>query len=179
MKKFLKITGITLLLLVVVYLILCLTAPPLKVERSIVINASDSLIFSKYGNFKNWDSWSPWSKKDPGIPANSVYTGTPFTVGHQVEWKSKKEGSGRQVIEEIKPYSVIKTALYFQPNDNNPGHSEFTITPEGSGNKVTWKMQGEMPFMFKGMTVIFGMNKSLGKYFEDGLKSIKDECEKK
>ncbi len=178
MKKFLKITGISLLVIVLIYLILCIAAPPMEVERSIVINAKDSVIFSKFGDFKQWDSWSPWTQNDPQIPANSVYTGTPYTKGHQVEWKSKKEGSGRQVIEEIKPYTYIKTALYFQPNDSDPGYSEFKLEPDGAGTKVTWNMKGKMPFLFKGIGVIMGMNKMLGGYFDRGLANLKKDCEK-
>lgn len=177
MKKFLKVTGISLLIIVVVYVILCAVAPPFQIERSIVINAKDSVIFSKFGDFKAWDSWSPWTEKDPNISKTSVYTGTPYTKGHQVEWKSESQGSGRQVIEEITPYSYIKTALYFQPN-NEPGYSEFKLTPEGDATKVTWTIQGKMPFMLKGMMMVMGMNKKLGKIFERGLERMKAECEK-
>jgi hypothetical protein len=178
MKKFLKITGISLLSIVVIYIILCAVAPPFAVEKSIVINAKDSVIFSKFGDFKQWDSWSPWSQKDPGIKTNSVYSGTPYTKGHQVQWVSKSEGSGRQVIEEIKPYSYIKTALYFQPNEDQPGYSEFKLTSEGTSTKVTWSMKGKMPFLMKGMFMVMGVNKMLGKIFEDGLNNLKKDCEK-
>ncbi len=178
MKKFLKITGLTILILVVVYVILCLAAPPMQVERSIVINAKDSVIWSKFGDFKQWDSWSPWTKKDPDITKNSTYTGTPYTKGHQVAWKSKSQGDGRQVIEDIKPYSYIKTALYFQPGDSNPGISEFKLAPEGNGTKVTWNMKGKMPFMFRGMGLVMGMNKMLAGMFDDGLSNLKTQCEK-
>ena len=178
MKKFLKITGITVLVLLLVYVILCAAAPPFAIEKSIVINAKDSLIFSKFGDFKQWESWSPWNERDPGIPASSKYSGTPYTKGHQVEWKSKKEGSGKQVIEEVKPYSYIKTALYFQPN-NKPGYSEFKLAPEGTGTKVTWNMKGSMPFYIRGLMMVMGVNKMLGKIFDKGLSNLKSECEKK
>lgn len=177
MKKFLKITGISLLVLVVIYLILCAVAPPFQIERSTVINAKDSIIFSKFGDFKAWDSWSPWTEKDPGITTSSIYTGTPYTKGHQVEWKSKSQGDGRQVIEEVTPYSYIKTALYFQPN-NEPGYSEFKLTPEGSGTKVIWNIKGKMPFMMRGMMMLMGMNKMLSKTFDRGLERLKADCEK-
>lgn len=178
MKKFLKISGITLLVLIVGYFVLCLIAPPLATEKSIVINAKDSVIFSKIGDFKQWDSWSPFTAKDPAIATNSVYTGTPYTKGHQCEWKSESQGSGRQVIEEIKPYSYIKTALYFRKEDKTPGYSEFKIAPAGAGCKVTWNMKGSVPFLFRGMGLLMGMNKMLGKMFDDGLKKLKSDCEK-
>lgn len=178
MKKFLKITGISLLVIIVIYVILCAVAPPFAIERSTVINAKDSVIFAKFGDFKAWDSWSPWTEKDPDIPKNSSYSGTPYTKGHQVEWKSESQGSGRQVIEDIKPYSYIKTALYFQPNDDEPGYSEFKLTPEGNGTKVTWSMKGKMPFMMRGMMMLMGVNKILTKTFDRGLERIKAECEK-
>jgi hypothetical protein len=178
MKKFLRITGISLLVIVIVYLVLCAIAPPMSIEKSIVINAKDSLIFSKFGDFKQWDSWSPWSESDPAIPANSKYTGTPYTKGHQVEWVSKKEGSGRQVIEEITPYTYIKTALYFPAENTTPGYSEFKLADEGTGTKVTWNMKGNMPFMMRGMFMVMGVNKMLGKTFDKGLQNLKRECEK-
>jgi hypothetical protein len=177
MKKFLRITGITLLVIAVVYLILCAVAPPFAIEKSIVINAKDSVIFSKFGDFKQWDTWSPWSEKDPSIKTNSKYTGVPYTKGHQVEWVSKSEGSGKQVIEEITPYTYIKTALYFQ-DPEKPGYSEFKLAPEGTGTKVTWNMKGSVPFMMRGMMMVIGVNKMLGKIFDKGLNNLKRECEK-
>lgn len=178
MKKFLKVTGIILFVVVVTYLILCASAPQMAIEKSIVINAKDSVIFSKFGDFKQWDSWSPWTEKDPGIPANSKYSGTPYTKGHQVEWVSKSQGSGRQVVEEITPFSYIKTALYFQPNDSDPGYSEFKLSSEGSGTKVTWSMKGNVPFMMRGMFMVMGVNKMLGATFDKGLQNLKRDCEK-
>jgi len=178
MKKFLRITGISLLVILIVYLVLCAVAPPMAVEKSIVINAKDSVIFSKFADFKAWDSWSPWTEKDPQIPTNSKYTGEPFTKGHQAEWISESQGSGRQVIEEVTPYSYVKTALYFKPNDDKPGYSEFKLTPEGTGTKVTWSMKGSMPFVFRGLMMVIGMNKILSETFDRGLNNLKRECEK-
>ena len=178
MKKFLRITGISLLIIVVVYLVLCLAAPSFYIEKTMVINAKDSVIFSKFGDFKQWSAWSPWSETDPTITTSSVYTGTPYTKGHQTEWKSKKHGNGRQVIEEITPYSYIKTALYFQGDKDHPGYSEFKLAPDGTGTKVTWNMKGSVPFLMKGMFMVMGVNKTLGGIFDRGLNNLKKECEK-
>lgn len=178
MKKFLRITGISLLVIAIIYLVLCAVAPPMSAEKSIVINAKDSVIFTKFGDLKAWDSWSPWTEKDPQIPANSKYSGTPCTVGHEAQWKSKTQGNGRQVIVEITPYSYIKTALYFPEDTKTPGYSEFKLTSEGSGTKVTWSMKGSMPFMLRGIMLVIGMNKILGETFDRGLNNLKRECEK-
>jgi hypothetical protein len=178
MKKFLRITGISLLVIVIVYLVLCAVAPPMAVEKTIVINAKDSVIYSKFADFNQWTKWSPWEEQDPEITKNMTITGTPFTKGHESKWKDKNNTSGRQVIEELTPYSYMKTALYFPAESKTPGYGEFKLTPEGNGTKVTWSMKGSMPFLMRGMSMLMGMNKMLGKTFDKGLNNLKTECEK-
>jgi hypothetical protein len=178
MKKFLRITGISLLVLLIVYLVLCAVAPPMAVEKSVVINAKDSVIFSKIGDFKQWHSWSPWEEADAEITKNMTISGAPYTKGHDSNWKDKNGNTGRQIIEELTPYSYMKTALYFPAESKTPGYGEFNLSPDGNNTKVVWSMKGSMPFMMRGMGLLMGMNKMLGKTFDKGLNNLKRECEK-
>ena len=63
--KTLKKIGIGLLAFILVLVIVSFFLPSKShVERSIVINANDSVIFGKVNNLKNFVTWIPWTKKD-------------------------------------------------------------------------------------------------------------------
>ena len=54
---------------------------------------------------------------------------------------------------------------------------EYTLEPEGSGTKVTWKMFGPSPLVAKVMGLFFSMDSIVGKDFEAGLAKMKQLAE--
>lgn len=184
MKKFLKIFGIIIGSLVLLYAIACLAGPSeLKVTRSITINAPASEVFEQVGDFSNWSKWSMWSQRDPNM--QSTFEGEPMMEHHKWTWKST-EGNGSQEITAVILNKEIHSNLLFEgfqdPNKsafifNETGASENLSVPCSScTTEVSWTMDmGKIPFQYRGMMFMF--QGRLIKDFEGGLANLKKVCE--
>jgi hypothetical protein len=183
MKKFLKISGIIIGSLVLLYVIACLVGPSeLKVTRSITINAPANEVFVQVGDFSNWSKWSMWSQRDKNM--QSTFEGDPMMVNHKWTWKST-EGNGSEIITSVIPNQEIKSDLLFEGFED-PNRSTFTFKESGSNDgsvpgttcttEVAWTMDmGKIPFMFRGMMFMF--QGRLIEDFEGGLANLKKVCE--
>jgi len=184
MKKFLKISGIIIGSLVVLYVIACLAGPSeLKVTRSITINAPANEVFVQVGDFSNWSKWSMWSQRDQNM--QSTFEGDPMMVHHKWTWKST-EGNGTQTITSVVLNEEIKSDLLFE-GFSDPNKSTFNFKESGAVNagstpctdcttEVSWTMDmGKIPFMFRGMMFMF--QGKLIEDFEGGLANLKKVCE--
>ena len=184
MKKFLKIFGIIIGALVLLYAIACLVGPSeLKVTRSITINAPASEVFSQVGDFSNWSKWSMWSQRDPNM--QSTFEGEPMMEHHKWSWKST-EGNGTQTITSVVLNEEIKSDLLFE-GFQDPNKSIFNFKESGYSydlsvpcatctTEVSWTMDmGKIPFQYRGMMFMF--QGRLIKDFEGGLANLKKVCE--
>ena len=145
------------------------------VNRSIVIQAPDSVIYKNIGDFQEFFKWSPWSKMDPS--AKITITGEPARPGHLYEWDGKKNGSGTMKVIKTDPNKMVDIELKFIKPMESTADTRFDIVPEGTGNKITWTMSGESKGVISKWFGFF-MDKMIGKDFESGLKSLKDKSEK-
>jgi len=184
MKKFLKISGIVLGSLILLYVIACLAGPSeMKVTRSITINAPASEVFEQVGDFSNWSKWSMWSQRDPNM--QSTFEGDPMMAHHKWTWKST-EGNGSQTITSIVLNSEINSELLFE-GFQDPNKSTFTFRESGASDdltvpcancmtEVSWTMDmGKIPFQYRGMMFLF--QGRLIEDFEGGLANLKKVCE--
>jgi hypothetical protein len=184
MKKFLKIFGIIIGSLILLYVIACFIGPSeLKATRSISINAPASEVFVQVGDFSNWSKWSMWSQRDKNM--QSTFAGDPMMVHHNWTWTST-EGNGQQEITSVIINEEIKSDLLFE-GFSDPNKSTFTFKESGSNEdgampcancttEVTWSMDfGKIPFPFRGMMLMF--QGSVLSDFENGLANLKKVCE--
>lgn len=184
MKKFLKISGIVLGSLILLYVIACLAGPSeMKVTRSIAINAPASEVFVQVGDFSNWSKWSMWSQRDKNM--QSTFEGEPMMEHHKWTWKST-EGNGSQTITSVVLNSEIKSELLFEgfqdPNKSCFQFKEVGTNPNDSipcvncSTEVSWTMDmGKIPFQYRGMMFLF--QGRLIEDFEGGLANLKKVCE--
>jgi hypothetical protein len=184
MRKFIKISGISIGSLVILYVIACLVGPSeLKVTRSITINAPANEVFVQVGDFSNWSKWSMWSQRDQGM--QSTFEGEPMMEHHKWSWKST-EGNGTQTITSVVLNEEIKSDLLFE-GFQDPNKSTFNFKESGTSEdisapcttcttEVSWTMDmGKIPFRYRGMMFIF--QNRLIKDFEGGLANLKKVCE--
>jgi len=54
----------------------------------------------------------------------------------------------------------------------------FTLIPEGSGTRVTWRMDGVNNFIGKAMCLVMDIDAMLGKDFDQGLANLRAVVEK-
>lgn len=153
-----------------------LNADTFRVERSIVIDAPATAIYPHIDDFRAWADWSPYEKMDANLA--KTYSGAARGVGANYAWVGKKAGSGSmEILEADAPSKVVIALRFTKPfAANNTG--EFTLTPQGSGTKVTWAMHGPNTLMSKVMGLFFSMDKMVGPQFDEGLASLKGITEK-
>jgi effector-binding domain-containing protein len=171
--KALKIIGIILLILIVVFLVVAFFLPSkVYIEESIVINKPASVIFRQVNNFKNWEAWSPWQANDP--EQVNTYSGPEQGVDAKTTWESKKNGKGSMTIIGSVPYTRVTSALEFgMPGATN----SFDFKEDNGVTEVTWgvsipklsyPMERYIGLMMPGMMKIF---------FVKGLEKLKEITE--
>jgi carbon monoxide dehydrogenase subunit G len=178
--KFLKYLLYALVGIFIVYLILCAAGPKkMEVSESMTMNASNAAIWEEISDFSKWNSWSPWHKLDPNMKSTMV--GNPGEVGHSQSWVSSNGsvGTGSQKFSEVRINEFLKSEMYFNGDTTHAAYASFTLAPDGEGTKVTWSMDGETPFLFRGMALVMGMNKMIAEEYKKGLTDLKAIAEAK
>ncbi|NIF04239.1 SRPBCC family protein [Chryseobacterium sp. Tr-659] len=176
MKTLFKIIGI-IIVLILVYAVIAILAfsKDYHYEKSIVINAPKEKVWTYVGSLKGYNMWDPFSKADKNIVI--TYSGEGDKVGDSYHWKGDKNvGEGEQSITGIVPNEKMSTKLHFVEPFEGDAKAVFTLTPEGSGTKVTWSIDNELNAMAKIMKPL--MNGNMDKMFGQGLGDLKKLSEK-
>lgn len=174
--KFLKVLGIIIVVLAVIIIVGGFFLPKTySVSRSAVINAPDSVLYKNITDFNEFLTWNPWMKKEPNV--KTVVTGAPSQPGHMYTWEGKETGAGYMKILTVAQNKDADIELKFIKPFESLADTKFSITSEGTGNKVTWTMSGENNLIGKWMCLFMDMDKMVGKDFEEGLKFLKEKSE--
>ena len=170
--KALRIIGIVLGALVAVALIAAAFMPThIVVQRNALIDRSPEQVQAYAGDLKNMMVWSAWAKMDPN---QKVDFPTPSSgVGAYWAWDGKETGKGKLTNTKVEP-GRIEQDLEF--DGEAPAKVWWTFTPEGSGTKVTWAFEADMPYPQTLMGPM--LDSMLGGQYEEGLKNLKAEIEK-
>ncbi|HEY8389125.1 MAG TPA: SRPBCC family protein, partial [Parasegetibacter sp.] len=176
MKKFFKIVGLILLILVVFVLISAIFIPKdLHVERNITIDAPREKVWDHVNTLQGLESWSPFSAHDPNI--KNTFEGEPGAIGSVHKWESKEVGTGTQTLSHIDPLNRVETDLHFiKPMEAN-ATSFIQLGDEANSTKVTWGYDTRYNYPLNFMLLIFNMDKLMGKEFESGLSRLKSKVE--
>ena len=156
-------------IVVILILINALLPNKVKVERSMVMDASASSVFNNINNLKKWSAWSPWAKLDSSIN-ESGFEGPEFGVGSKHCWDSehKDVGRGCQTITESVPNEKLLTEMDFY--EQGTGHGFFYLKETDAGTEVTWGFESKIPFTMRIMGLM--MNEIMGPVFEQGLTDL-------
>jgi uncharacterized protein YndB with AHSA1/START domain len=152
-----------------------LLSPKFKVSRSTLVAAPADKVYAWVASPRGWKSWSVWNQRDPAMQV--TYTGPESGVGAAWAWKSASEGDGKMTFTAAEPGQRVAYDLYF-PDFGTTSTGDLTFTPEGSGTRVTWTMNGDMGSnpLFRWLALFAdGM---VGKDFEAGLANLKVVAEK-
>lgn len=174
--KLLKILVGIIVILVLIFFVGGLFLPKnYSVNRTIVINAPDSVIYKNIADFNEFTQWNPWSKMEP--TAKVTVSGPVAQPTHLYQWEGDKTGSGQMLITNVEPNKMVDIELKFIKPMESLANTRFDILPEGAGNKVTWTMAGEAEGTLSRWMCLM-MDKMIGKDFESGLQSLKEKSEK-
>ena len=166
---------VVLALTVILAIVISMQPDTAHIEKSIVIDAPAASIFPEVSNYRNFNVWSPWAKMDP--EAKQTFEGPDGSVGSTMSWNGPKTGTGSMTIEEIEENKRVKSAMTFGGSDGKFS-SEFILTPEQNGTRVTWTYDGpNVGFAGKAMWVIMGS--MLSSQYDQGLKDLKEVVETK
>jgi hypothetical protein len=147
-----------------------------RVQRATTIKASPEKIFPLIADFNRWGAWSPYEKKDPQMKRS--FAGPASGKGAIYAWEGNKDvGQGRMEIAEAAAPSRVTLKLDFVKPFEAHNLVDFTLEPNGDVTRVTWAMQGPMPFISKLITLFVDMDRMVGGDFEAGLASLKAVAE--
>jgi hypothetical protein len=142
------------------------------IERSLAMNAPQSIPFGYINDFHKWASWSPWDKLDPNMKRE--FTGAESGTGAGYGWSGNDQvGSGKMLIAESLSPEQVKIDLHFLAPWEQQNRTTFSIRSSGAGSVVTWMMDGENDFMGKAAGLFMDIDQMVGKDFELGLQNLK------
>lgn len=172
--------------MVVVYILMALIALLLiiaallpgkySIKKEIVIAKPAAHVYSRVADLNYYRDWNPWHKMEPA--AVSKIEGTPATVGHKFAWDGKKIGQGSLTIKGLTAPQEITLDLEFIKPWKSMALDCWTFDDLNNGStKVVWENSGPLQFP---MARLMGpmINKNLNQQFEQGLKNLKELCEK-
>lgn len=177
--KALKIIGIVILILVVIFVVLGLVAPKeYKVERTVLINAPKEVVFAHVQYWKNWMAWSPWAEMDSAM--TSTYEGTDGETGAVYKWVGdpKKTGKGEMINTGVKSNEEIAYHLKFIEPWASESEGYMRVSDAEGGTQAAWGMYGKNPFPWNVFGLFMNMEKMIAPDFDKGLNNLKGICEK-
>jgi hypothetical protein len=147
-----------------------------SIEKSIVINKGPDHVYNNVVDLNNYRDWNPWQKMEPG--AKATISGAPKTIGHKFEWEGKKIGHGSLTLKELNPpYKADIELEFIKPWKSIASDNWIFEDLKNGSTKVTWHNHGPLSYP---MARLMGsvINKNLNQQFEQGLKNLKEMCEK-
>jgi effector-binding domain-containing protein len=147
--------------------------PAYQVERSLVINANAERVFQEVIDYSSWTTWSPWLILEP--QATVTVTDPPTQVGAKYAWVGDMTGQGEIEHIRLEPHSKVVDEIRFLKPFKSTAGIHFSLMPEHSGTRLTWTMDGKMPwFLFWMIPMI---KTFIGMDFQRGLNMLKDRIE--
>ena len=162
------------LLLIPLFFLLSSCKKEYAVERSIIIDAPQEVIWQQVKHFKNWSAWSPWYAKDSTM--TWTFSGTDGELESAYTWTSEESGSGEMSNTGITEGEELLYHTHFlEPwESESDGYIRLTRLHDGK-IEVKWGFSGEI----KGIASLFlNMDKIVGPDFEVGLALLKTYAEK-
>jgi hypothetical protein len=143
-----------------------------RVARSARIAATPDKIFPLINNLHASNRWSPFVRKDPQIKLE--YSGPAQGVGASCTFDGNREvGKGQLEITESAAPSLVAMRLRMLAPIAADNRVRFTLEPDGNATRVTWAMEGDVPYIGKLIHLVFNMDRMVGGAFESGLTNLR------
>lgn len=170
--KVLKRIFFALVALVLIFVIVGFLLPRQRhVERSILIDAPPSVVFSQVNGFRNFTDWSPWVAVMP--EAEYTYEGPDFGVGSKMSWSmtGPRPEMGTQTIVASTPYDRVDIELDLGPQGT--AQAVFLLLPKDDGTSLTWAFDTDFGLNLLGRYWGLLLDRQLGPLYAQGLANIK------
>lgn len=178
MLKILAYVGAAIVVAVAAVLVYAATRPDtFRVARSATIQAPAEKIFPLINDYRQWPAWSPYENKDPQM--KRTYGATTSGKGATYAWEGDSNvGAGNMVVADSVPPSKVLIKLNMLEPMEAHNDVAFTLEPQGDATRVTWDMQGSVPYVAKLFHVFIDVDKMVGSDFEAGLAKLKAVAER-
>ena len=174
----LKTAGIVAALAIAGVLIAAATrSDTFRVQRSASIKAAPEKIFPLIDDLHRFNTWNPFAQQDPNLKGS--YSGA--ASGKSAAYTFAGNGNvGKGTIEIIDsaPASRVTMTLHMLAPFETRNTVQFLLEPQGDGTRVTWAMQGSVPYFAKIIHLFIDMDRMVGSEFDAGLASLKAIAEK-
>lgn len=180
MKKFLKISVITIGVLALLVMVPPLFMPSsYTASSSIVIESNSYNVFPYFADLRNWEKWSPWREKD--TTTKYQYSDNSFGAGSTMAWDSKNEelGTGKITTVQFKKFHHINYQLDFVKPFKSKSGGQFIVEKLNDNQvKVTWTNKGKLRWpLDRWFNTFMSFKKMLEKDFAHGLDNLKKVVE--
>ncbi len=136
-----------------------------RVRRSLEVDAPVEAAFAAVVDFKTWPEWSPWLMHEPDTRIE--YSDNFASEGGYYTWDGKVVGAGKLTHVAIRPNGRIEQQIDFVRPFKSTNRVNWEFEPADGRTRVTWEMEGEMPFLFRFMTK--RMEPMIGRDYDLGL----------
>lgn len=142
------------------------------ITRAGAIPAAPEAVTALLQDFHQWKNFSPWEALDPNMSRS--FSGADKGVGAGYAWTgNKKVGRGSMLITATTPGQSVAIDLNFEAPMKANNKCLFTLRPEGNGSHLTWSMSGKNNFVGKLFSLVFNIDKMVGKDFEKGIENLR------
>ncbi|MGB0838806.1 MAG: SRPBCC family protein [Chitinophagales bacterium] len=147
-----------------------------EISRTVHMKTSPEKVYNYLNDLRTWESWTVWNKrKDPSLTIS--YSANTIGVGASQKWQGEQIGDGELTLTESVPVEGVWFDLLLQ---KKTFVSKGSVTYQMIGEHelaVTWKMTGDLgdnPILrYLGL----GLNRMVGKDFEENLNNLKQVVE--
>lgn len=149
------------------------------VEREVLINKPENVVFDYVKYLKNLDNYSKWAGLDPEM--KKTYSGTDGTIGFVSAWDSedKNVGEGEQEITGIIEGERIDFEIRFiEPFPSVAPAYIITEPVSESETMVKWGFKGYMNYPMNIIILFMDLEKAIGDDLQTGLNNLKVLLEK-
>ena len=153
------------LLLVAVLLYLLIANGDLVVSESVVIDVPIDKVFAYILDLRSWKDWNAWIRYEKDVPLE--YSDDVSTEGGYYSWDGKVIGSGKLSHNKIVTNERIEQKVQFFKPFKSSSDISWVFEKKGDKTKVTWGMNGKLPFFMKPM--LNRMKDSLSRDYKMGL----------
>jgi len=147
-----------------------------EVQRSTSIRASADRIFPLISDLRTFNTWNPFDKKDPNV--KGTYSGPESGKGAAYAFESSQTGTGRIEIADAAPPSRVTMRLTMTKPLAADNRVQFILQPQGDTTRVTWAMDGDVPFVGRLIHLFIDMDRMVGQEFAAGLADLKARAER-
>ena len=174
MKWLIRLLQVVLVLLLILVGVGFLLPGSTEIEREVVIDTQQPLIFELVSDHQKIQQWSPWAKLDP--KAEWVFAEQSSGVGASMSWTSEHPelGSGSATYVDYQAPSSVAMQLHM--DGRGEGLTSFFLQPEGEAVKVVWRYEAVHDNLLARYLGLM-LDNTLEQQFAQGLDDLKTLAE--